>query len=91
MSKTYLAGEDVLWRGIGGIQEQHVDALLGQGCMAAHARVPAHVPSVQDDLDTLPVSIDLPQTNVLVCISDTPDFSLYTSSLISLSVRGRTR
>ena len=57
----YLARKNVLWRGVGGVQEQHVNALLGQGRMAAHARVPAHVPSVQDDLKNLPLSVQVPK------------------------------
>lgn len=48
--KPHLAGEDMLGRGIGGVQEEHVNALIEQRRVAPHARMPSHVPRVQNNL-----------------------------------------
>ena len=43
----------MLWRCIGGVQEQLVDALLRQRWVPAHAWVPSHVPRVQNHLHVM--------------------------------------
>ena len=49
---AHLAGKYVLWRGIGCVQKEHVNALILQRRVTPHARVPTHIPSVKDHLNT---------------------------------------
>ena len=46
----HLAGKDMLRGGVGGVQEEEVDAAAAQRWVLPHARMPAHVARVQDVL-----------------------------------------
>lgn len=48
--ESHLAGKDVLGRGIGGVQEEQVYALIHKKRVAAHSGMPSHITRVKDHL-----------------------------------------